>query len=241
MYIFQIALLTLCLLSSGSSAFPAAPIFDLFTDASIPFLENDSALSDFNLTTPSEDTPGLPKRALQLEYVKYSITIDGRNQNNFENFLVSGPMLVTTGISSPGTTTGANPVEVIISIGSPTINPIAGSIRYCTNRALYKFIGGSNVNSLLDFSEVTLKGSTVGVTVDSRLAAANQLSQFNARSGVTANVFLIASGGFSFTVAQDGTVSGRINVQGKGYISPGTAPYKASIGGKVIGKGTITI
>jgi hypothetical protein len=241
LYISQIALLTLWLLSSGSSAFPGVPIFDLFTDTSIPFLENDSALSDFNFTTPSEDALGLSKRALQLEFVKYSITIDGRNQNNFENFLVSGPMLVTTGISSPDTTTGANPVEVIISIGSPAVNPIAGSIRYCTNRVLYKLLGASNVNSLLDFSEVTVKGSTVGVTVDSGLAAANQLSQFNARSGITANVFLIASGGFSFTVAQDGTVSGSINVQGRGYIFPGTAPYKASIGGKVIGKGTITI
>src|SRR5271156_141222 len=106
MYISQIALLTLCLLSSGSSAFPGAPIFDFFADTSIPFLEIDSALSDFNFTTPSEDALGLSKRALQLEFVKYSITIDGRNQNNFENFLVSGPMLVTTGISSPGTTTG---------------------------------------------------------------------------------------------------------------------------------------
>jgi hypothetical protein len=82
-----------------------------------------------------------------------------------------------------------------------------------TNRYLYRFIGGAYSNSLLDFENqyVIVKGSQVGITVDTRL------SNFNARLVLTANVYIVASGGFAVTL---GTTSlfGATNVVGTGYI-----------------------
>jgi hypothetical protein len=241
--VYQV-LLALQLLVTICSAIPASALHDLSGDDSIPFLDNEAALAEFNLSSPadpSDDGSSLAKRAVTLNYFKYSITMDGCNPNNFQNFFVTGSMLVTNGVVSPATTNGANAVEVIISIGSPAVNPIAGSIRYCTNRYLYSLIGGANANSKLDFARVQKTGSTVNVNVDTTLAASNQLSNFNARSGLTANVFLVASGRFTFTVAKGGAVSGRAVLQGSGYIFAGTAPYTAIISGKVLGQGTIHV
>ena len=240
MRLSRFSIATLCLFLSTAYTFPASSLLSqAFADAAIPFLEDDSALSEFNVTSQSSPT-SISKRALTLNYIKYSITMDGRNQGNFEDFLVTGTMLVIDGIISSGTVNGPNPVEVIIEIGSPAVNPVAGSIRYCTNRALYPLFSGSD-STLLDFSQVSLQGTTVTVTVDTSLAASNPLSNFNARSGLTANVYLMASGGFSFTQESDNTIPGGINLVGQGYISPGQAPYKALISGQVLGKGSFTI
>lgn len=235
---FSIA--TFCLLLSTGYTFPASSLLsEVFADADIPFLDDDSALSEFNITSQRTST-SISKRALTLNYIKYSITMDGRSQGNFEDFLVTGTMLVTDGIVSTGTVNGDNPIEVVISIGSPAVSPVAGSIRYCTNRALYPLFSGSDA-TLLDFAQVSLQGTTVSVTVDTSLAAANQLSNFNARSGLTANVYLMASGGFTFTQQSDNTIPGTISLVGQGYIFPGQAPYNAVISGQVLGQGSFTI
>ncbi|KAF9949450.1 hypothetical protein BGZ65_007326, partial [Modicella reniformis] len=148
--------------------------------------------------------------------------MNGQNVGNFENFVVSGQVLITQGISSSGTQNDPNPFDVLITIGQPATNPIAGSIQYATNRYLYKFIYDNNAISLIDYAFVTSAGNSIGVTVDTRIAAANQLSNFNAGSGLTANVYIITSGGFSITLS--GTaLSGSINVGGSGYILGGSA------------------
>ncbi|KAG0348192.1 hypothetical protein BG005_011684 [Podila minutissima] len=123
--------------------------------------------------------------------------MDGRNVGNFQDFVVSGQILITQGIPSSGTRNEPNPFDVLITIGHPATNPIAGSIQYTTNRYLYKFINGNSAESLIDYAFVTNAGNSIGVTVDTSIAAANQLSNFNARSGLTANAYIITSGGFS--------------------------------------------
>jgi hypothetical protein len=240
MHLSRFSIATFCLLLSTASGFPASSLLsEVFADATIPFLDDKSALSEFNVTSQSSSA-SISKRALTLNYIKYSITMDGRNQGNFENFLVTGTMLVTDGIVTAGTVNGANPVEVVLSIGSPSVNPVAGSIQYCTNRALYPLFSGSAL-TVLDFAQVSVEGTTVSVTVDTSLAVSNPLSNFNARSGLTANVYLMASGGFVFTHQSDNTIPGGINLVGQGYLSPGQAPYKALISGQALGKGSFTI
>jgi hypothetical protein len=236
---FQHLALVINFLALGTFGLPNSPLHDLFTDPNIPVLSN-LDLSIVNITGSTPHKKGSEKRAINVGYLLYSITMDGRNQGNFENFIVSGQMLITQGIPSSATQNGQNPYDIVIIIGSPSVNPVAGSIRYATNRYLYKFIGGSNANSLLDFVYVTNTGSTIGVTVDTRIAAANQLSNFNARTGLTMNAYEVASGGFSVTLGTT-ALSGSINVIGTGYIFSGTAPYKAVISGTIIGRGTTTI
>lgn len=226
-------------LFSHTLALPASSLHDLFTHPDVPVLsELDPSL--FNLTSAHNHRDVPSKRAINLGYLLYNIKMDGRNKGNWENFFVSGQMLITQGVPSSATQNGQNPYDVIISIGSPNVSPVAGSIRYATNRYLYRFIGGAYSNSLLDFDYVTVHGNQVGVTVDTRIAAANQLSNFNAHSGLTANVYIVASGGFAVTLGTT-SLSGAISLIGTGYISPGQAPYKAVISGTMVGRGTVTV
>ena len=132
---------------------PAALIDELFSDPDIPFLD----ASDFNATTAGRKT-GADKRAVNVKYVLYSITMDGRNQGNFQDFVVSGEMLITQSIPSAGTQKGNNPYDIVITIGDPNVNPVAGSIRYVTNRSRCKFIGGTEAIADVDYAYVTTTG-----------------------------------------------------------------------------------
>lgn len=237
---FQTHGLVIALLALGIFGLPASPLHDLFTNPSIPVISELNP-SVFNLTTAIQNNDArMGKRAISLPYILYSVTMDGRNVGNFQDFVVSGQILITQGIPSSGTRNEPNPFDVLITIGHPATNPIAGSIQYTTNRYLYKFINGNSAESLIDYAFVTNAGNSIGVTVDTSIAAANQLSNFNARSGLTANAYIITSGGFS--VMLSGTaLSGSINVAGSGYILGGSAPYKAVMSGAIVGRGTVTI
>lgn len=240
----------------GSSTPPptsSTTIDGFFTDADIPLLD-DSALTDFNVTsdaTPSlepeedHDNPTtLSKRRVRVAYTKYSITIDGRNRQNWEPFRVSGYMLVTQGIPSPGTKNGQNPYDVLIYIGKPIANPRSGSLHYTTNRGLYSVLYAKYGYALLDYAVVTVdKKGTVRVVVDTRIAPANEQSYFNARSGLLANVWLVVSGGLQFVVNAKGVLTGTINFKGRGYIEPGNGrvPYVGIITGQAIGRGTLNL
>ena len=217
-------------------------IYDLFTHPDIPVLPSlDCSL--FNLTTPSHQARDArsSKRAMNLQYILCTITMDGRNQGDWQPFLVQGSLLITSGIPSSATQNGKNPVEVVIVIGNPPANPVAGAIRYTTNRYLNRFVGGAFVNSLLDYAYVGVAGNTISVTVDPRIAAANSLSNFNARTGLAAGVYEIQSGGFQISLVGTSGVAGWADLVGHGYISPYTAPYKAIVSGKVVGRGTTSI
>jgi hypothetical protein len=148
-----------------------------------------------NYTLHSTNT--LEKRALNLAYLLCDVTFDGRNRANWQPFQVRGGLLLVQGVPSPGTTNGVNPYDVVISIGSPIANLIAGSISYITNRYLNPFISGRQDVTRLDFTRVSATTNSVTVSVDTSLTAANQILGFNARSGITANIYNPASGGFN--------------------------------------------
>jgi hypothetical protein len=233
---FQNLALVISILALRALALPESPLRDLFTSPDVPVLHNID-LSIFNVT---RNPPREAKRAMDLPYVMYSITMDGRNLGNYEEFQVSGQMLITQGIPASPTPNGDNPYDILIKIGSPAATPVAGSIWYVTNRYLYKLIDGTDADSLVDFAYVTTTGSTIDVTVDTSVAASNQLSNFNVRSGITADIYIVASGGFSVTLGTT-SLSGSINVVGDTYIFYGLAPYKAVISGTMTGRGTTTI
>jgi hypothetical protein len=149
--------------------------------------------------------------------------------------------MLVQGIPSSGTTNGANPYDVVISIGTPISNPVAGSISYVTNRYLNPFISGRRDLTRLDFARVSATSNTVTVSVDTSLAAANQISVFNARSGFIANIYNPATGGFNLVFGNNGVISGKIVITGRAPVSGGQAPYQAIISGKVKQKGTFTL
>ncbi|RSL83275.1 hypothetical protein CEP51_004613 [Fusarium floridanum] len=215
----------------------AADGLSIFEDDSIP-VEDQPKLESFTFSGHDEDKR-LAKRALNLEYILLDVTFDGYNKGNWQGWRVRGELLVIRPIPSPGTTNGPNPVDVVIAIGSPAVSPVAGSIRYTTNRYLNVFIGGRKDTTRVDFARVSTTASSVTVSVDTSIAAANQLSIFNARSGSLANIYNPASGGFSLAFWKNGQVTGKIGLVGRSPTSGGQAPYVASISGLVKQKGKI--
>jgi hypothetical protein len=221
------------------AAVPTSAFDKLFDDPSIPILTN-ANLTGFNLTSATSHA-ATSKRAVNVQYVLYNIVMDGRNRGNYQNFALSGgQLLLTQGLPFGVTANGRNPYEVVVLLGSPAAQPVAGSIRYATNRYMYKLIGGANANAAVDYAFVSQSGATVTVQVDPRNAAANQLSQFNARTGLTAGVYNIASGAFSI-VPGTSSITGLFNLVGAGYIAPANPPYRAALSGTVAGRGVLTI
>ncbi|KAF3099042.1 hypothetical protein TWF569_009242 [Orbilia oligospora] len=190
-------------------------------------------------STP-EGSDELEKRAITINALIYRVTIDGRNQGNWQNWIVSGNIVVTSPISTT-TKNGRNLLDFFISVGSPAASPVAGSIRYFTNRYLYTLANGRFGQSRLDYVYQTRSGSTYTNTIDTRYAAANQLSGFNARSGLLANVYLPDVGSWTFTVGSGSkTCRGQIRVDGRGFIEPGRAPYRGKYSGTLISTRKLT-
>ncbi|KAL6407594.1 hypothetical protein AUP68_08613 [Ilyonectria robusta] len=226
-----------CVLASPTPGRPTHP--SIFDDDSIPVV-NQPDLGLLNFTLGPRDLSG-EKRASDLAYILIDVTFDGWNQGNWQPFVVRGGLLVIDGIPFPTTQNGLNPVDVVISIGSPIGSPVAGSISYVTNRYLNPFISGRRDTTRLDFARVSATRSTVTVSVDTSIAAANQISVFNARSGLLANIYNPATGGFNLVFGSNGRISGRISMTGRTPTSGGQAPYQAIISGIVTQRGRIAI
>jgi hypothetical protein len=124
-------------------------------------------------------------------------------------FQVSGLLLVVQRVPSAN---GVNPYDVAISIGNPIGNPMAGSIRFVTNRYINSYISDSRDITGLRYARVSATANSVTVSVDTSLAAANQISVFNARSGLIANIYNPASGGFNLVFGNNGLISGKISI-----------------------------
>lgn len=184
--------------------------------------------------------PKLAKRDITLDYILYDIVLDGSNTNNWEPFNVVGELMITTGITETGVTNGINQADIIVSVGEPAANPIAGSVWYTSNRYLYKAWSGTNPELAIDYAYVTVTGNSLNVTVDTKLAGANQLSSFNAHSGLLANVYIIAGGTWDIFVDDEGNLTGAVVLVGNGYIEPSVAPYVAAIAGVQKDSGSIT-
>ena len=128
----------------------------------------------------------------------------------------------------------------MISTGAPVTNPVAGALRYASNRYLYRFIGGTNASSVLDFAYITSTTSSVGVTVDRRIAAANQLSAFNSQTRITKQAYIVSGGTLALSLGTT-TIGGKFNLGGQRYISSGTSVYRAVMSGSIIGRRTVVV
>ncbi|KAI6774954.1 hypothetical protein HG530_001712 [Fusarium avenaceum] len=232
----MIPLFLLLSLLSLTWASPAPPVLlSIFNDKSITTV-NQPGSGLLNFTPHPENT--FKKRASNLPYVLYDVTFDGRNGVNWQPFQVSGQLLIVQGLPSAN---GLNRYDVAISIGNPVGNPVAGSIRYVTNRYLNPYIGGSRDITGVRYARVSTTANSMTVSVDTSFAAANQISVFNARSGLIANIYNPASGGFNLVFGNNGVISGKISVTGRSLISGGQAPYQAIISGKARQKGVLSI
>jgi hypothetical protein len=191
--------------------------------------------ADFNFTLPAYKNTNVSKGMINLNVRLYRIQLDGRNLQNWENFVTSGDLYITF-----GNRINANINELLFLVGSPAVNPIAGSLRFATNGLLYKLIPGARANPAVDYGRVTSTANSISVTVDPGAAPANRLSLFNARSGLTANVYLVASGGISLNIAGN-TISGSLDLRGSDLVFSGMAPLQARISGTLIQDGVISI
>ncbi|KAF4459216.1 hypothetical protein FALBO_14028 [Fusarium albosuccineum] len=213
----------------------------IFDDDTIPIVDQPD-LEEFNFTALAgrDLESGIEKRALKLDYVLYDVAFNGLNEGNLVPFRVLGQLLIIKRIPVKNTSNGANPVDVVIKIGNPAGNPIAGSIRYVTNRYLNPFLGGIHDETRTDFARVSVKSGTVKVSADTAFSQVNALSVFNVRSGWLADVYNAYSGGFTLTV-KNGKITGKVGFRGKQVISGAAPPYRAKIGGKAKQKGKITL
>ncbi|EPS37006.1 hypothetical protein H072_9411 [Dactylellina haptotyla CBS 200.50] len=167
-------------------------------------------------------TSDLSKRDT-VNLLGYSITLNGVNRGNVQNFIISGSLFLLPRINSVGTRNGNNAAEFVLYVGDPYANPQAGAIRYYTNRYLYRLSSAKWGASRVDFSYVTKSGNTFTIRPDYSLAASNPLSAFNQKGGVTASIFLVDVGAITITLSKDWkTVSGTIAVDGRGYLFPDT-------------------
>lgn len=231
----MIPLFLLLSLLSLTWASPAPPVLlSIFNDNSITTV-NQPGSGLLNFTPHPGNT--FKKRASNLPYVLYDVTFDGRNGANWQPFQVSGKLLIVQGVPSLN---GVNPYDVAFLIGDPIANPMAGSIRYATNRYLNPYISDSRDITGLGYARVSTTANSLTVSVDTSLAAANQISVFNARSGLIANIYNPASGGINLVFGNNGVISGKISVTGRSLISGGQAPYQAIIRGKAKQKGVLS-
>ncbi|KAH7141965.1 hypothetical protein EDB81DRAFT_653122 [Dactylonectria macrodidyma] len=237
MRLFILLSLLVCAWASPAPKRPTR--LSIFDDDSIPVV-NEPDLGLLNYALGPRDL-GSEKRAFNLAYILIDVFFDGRNQGNWQPWVVRGELLVIDGIPSPTTQNGLNPVDIVISTGSPIGSPVAGSIAYVTNRYLNPFISGRRDTTRLDFARISTTRSKVTVSVDTSIAAANQISVFNARSGILANIYNPATGGFNLVFGNNGQISGRISLTGGTPTSGGQAPYQAIISGIVKQRGRIVI
>jgi hypothetical protein len=173
-------------------------------------------LTGLNFDTFSQAKTNPSQRA--LNYALYNIQLDGRSAQNWQPFLVKGQLMITDGIAATGGRNGPNPVDILVSVGSPAANPQAGSIWYASNRYLYKLRSGTLAQSAIDYAYVAGVPGRLNVTVDRGIASSNTLSHFNARSGILASVYQISAGSFILNVGT--SISGSVKLSGMAYLPP---------------------
>lgn len=175
-------------------------------------------------------TPKASASAAARSFLRYQVTITGSAGGRA--FTRTGTLTVTSTITNVGTTNGVNPLDVVLTSGTPVTSPQTGAIQYATNTYL---LGGS---AQLDMSYVSYNQSTrtISIQPDGRLAATG-LNCFNVANGLTASLYLVNSGQMNVTLSSNGQrVTGTINFVGYAF-GPGL-PYQATISGQLVQQGT---
>jgi hypothetical protein len=185
----------------------------------------------------SEDSePDLSETNIPSEMTFYNIRLVG---NGFEDFDRSGCLIVSPTISAPGNqNNGSNPLEVGITSGNPSLGS-AGAIWWVSNTQLLCNVLPASCrtqSAALDVAKITLdksRGLVTAEAVGPSQSMTTQLNIFNARSGLTANVYQVIQGALQIEFQPDGNIQGQVNFKGRGMISGGSATYQAEFTGEI--------
>lgn len=176
---------------------------------------------------------------------QYSVTISGNVHVGSGKTIFSQKSTVylrrtidTTNVAN----NGINPVDVGIKTAASPLSGSAGALWFATNTSLSAEIGSSAViaSSKVDVAYVSINGGKVTANVDGNAmglpsARINYLNVFNAKSGLTAQIYNVLSGRVTASVTSKGkSISGTIDLTGSSGFSSGAATtrYVATFSGK---------
>jgi hypothetical protein len=164
----------------------------------------------------------------------YDVSLQG-TVNTSTSFQGTGRLVITSTITTSGTTNGVNPVDVALGLGNPAASPSPGAILYYTNA----YLAGSN--SALDLAYVSVSGNCLTVQPDPQLLMGLQKqnpSMFTVSSSVTAQLYFVLQGTMKLC-SNDGwqTLQGTVNYLGSSFYSSPypSMPYQATISGRFVG------
>jgi hypothetical protein len=164
-------------------------------------------------TTQNDDTPT----------GSYDVTISGTvSGHQFER---SATLRILPVITTAGTTNGVNDVDVCLISGSPAAHPAVGAIWFGSNSACDPGAGSADV----DLGYVTVDGTTITVTPDEKVAATLG-NNFTSTAGIAACLYAPVSGSLSIRTG-GGSVSGTLDLSGRGGALCGNSTYQATVAG----------
>ncbi|HYZ58460.1 MAG TPA: hypothetical protein VE544_02290 [Nitrososphaeraceae archaeon] len=195
-------------------------ILTIFMVLITPYIAHTSLASP--LTSPNQQ-PG-------LRYWLYDVTLEGISQGI--SFQRAGQLIITEGpITGDPVLAGSNPFDVLLASGDPFASPESGSIWLMTDRAM---LGQAPFILASAAYDPQLQLITVNIAPDVGIAGTNG---FNARSGILATLYLIIGGSMQIQ-SQDNfqTITGTINVVGRGQTFTTDTWYRAQLTGNFVGE-----
>ncbi|KAH7381799.1 hypothetical protein BKA64DRAFT_213628 [Cadophora sp. MPI-SDFR-AT-0126] len=237
----ELCAFVLLLVNVHASPLPeSGPVLpSIFHNPSLKPLDNFGA-DLFNLSglTKAPKSPRDLEKRFTLPALLCNVVFNGVNQGNPQGFTASGQILITAGVPTNPTINGINPTDVALAIG-PTDpmggRPLAGDLRYTTNRALGKFVGGATpiFYDPYDFAYITSTSTSVTAVLDTSTAPLNRQAYFDISSNVWDPGYKVISGGFTIKIGANNAITGKLNFVGDSSLVAGRRPYNAIITGKV--------
>ncbi|MCG8327634.1 MAG: hypothetical protein MI974_08110 [Chitinophagales bacterium] len=210
--------------------------------------QEDIKLEDVVLEEATDNTPEEEEENPSTEaMVYYELELQGETWIPFSR---TACLLVAKDIDAAPTSNGVNPYDIAIASGSPGAVPEAGAIHYLTNTTLCQYTNsGCNstpINAAIDAAfvsvsnnpkriDIEIDGQVLGNGTAGTVILQNWLSNFNAYSGLGANIYQISTGEISITFSADEkTITGTISIVGGNFTGTGTAPYNATFTGSKV-------
>jgi hypothetical protein len=154
----------------------------------------------------------------------YAVTITGTVSGR--GFRREATLRIVPTIASTGTTNAVNPFDVCLVSGFPGGQPEVGAIWFSSNSGCNP--GASAAD--LDLADISVDGSVVTVTPDSRIAATLGNNFTSSSSYISACVYAPVGGALVINIAE-GSISGSLHVQGYGGAMCGQTTYDADLTG----------
>jgi hypothetical protein len=163
----------------------------------------------------------------------YNVSLQG-TVNTSTPFQGAGTLLMTSTITTAGTTNGVNPVDVALGLGNPAAYPSPGAILYYTNT----YLAGSN--SALDLAYVSISSNCVTVQPDTSLLTGLHYSNpswFTVSSSLATQPYFVLKGTMKLCSNDSWqTFQGTVEFWGSSFASSSSAsmPYKATMSGRFV-------